>query len=178
MFGSSETRFWDGIWPHAWPLGFQIALVILLADALEYAYHRITHTVPWLWHLHVLHHTPDRLHVLKNFRQQWSYSMIRVLVSSLPIVLLGAPVSFLVWFGMAASVIGVVVHANVDMRIRFMHRVLNTPDLHHSIDPAHHGANFSFVFPIWDLLFGTFKAPEQETVVATGLQDDPVPPGL
>ena len=182
LFGSSETRFWDGVWPHAWPLGYQIALVILLADGLEYAYHRLTHTVLSLWHLHVLHHTPDRLHVLKNFRQQWTYSMMRVLVSSLPIVFLGAPVALLVWFGIAASVIGVVVHANVDMRIpRFMHRVLNTPDLHrihHSIDPAHHGANFSFIFPIWDLLFGTLKALEQETVVATGLEDDPVPSGF
>ena len=33
--------------------------------------------------------------------------------------------------------------------------------------------------PILDIVsFGTFKAPEQETVVATGLEDDPVPPGF
>jgi sterol desaturase/sphingolipid hydroxylase (fatty acid hydroxylase superfamily) len=182
LFGDSDTRLWQGIWPDAWPRWAQIILVVLACDLLEYGYHRATHSVPWLWHLHVLHHTPDRLHVLKTFRQPWTYSMLRSLVCFLPIVLVGAPVGLLLWFPVAASVVGALAHANVDCRMpAFFYRVLNTPNLHrihHSIDPAHHGANYALILPLWDLLFGSFKAPERETVGALGLADDPVPSGF
>lgn len=182
LFGGSETRMWTGIWPDHWALGYQIALVVIVADLLEYSYHRATHSTRWLWHLHVLHHTPDRLHVLKTFRQQWTYSMVRSLVSSLPLVLAGAPVALLLWFPVCSSIAGALSHANVDLRIpRFLHRVLQTPDLHrihHSIDPVQYNANYCLIFPIWDLLFGSFRAPERETVGVLGLEDDPVPTGF
>ncbi len=182
LVGSAEARLWTGVWPDAWPLGAQIALVIVLGDVLEYGYHRLSHTLSWMWPIHVLHHTPDRIHALKTYRHHWLYSLLRSLFVGLPLMLAGAPLGMLVWPAVAISIVGSISHANVRLRMSpFWYRVLNTPELHrihHSVDPAHHNANYCFVLPIWDLLFGTFVAPEQTTVRTTGLTDDPVPNGF
>src|SRR5262249_47500984 len=47
-----------GIWPTDSPVWLQIVIVIVLGDALEYCYHRLSHTSPVLWRLHAIHHTP------------------------------------------------------------------------------------------------------------------------
>ena len=57
-----------GIWPGESPVWLQIVIVIVQGDALEYCYHRLCHTYPVLWRLHVIHHTPVRLHTLKGGR--------------------------------------------------------------------------------------------------------------
>src|SRR5262249_3987049 len=57
-----------GLWPVHSPVAVQIVAVVVLGDILEYWYHRIAHTVPWLWPLHAVHHTPVRLHTLKGAR--------------------------------------------------------------------------------------------------------------
>ena len=182
LVGSAEARLWTGVWPDAWPVGAQIALVIVLGDLFEYWFHRLAHTVSWMWPIHVLHHTPDRIHALKTYRHHWLHSTLRSVYVGLPLMLAGAPLGMLFWTAVAISVVGSISHANVRLRMSpFWYRVLNTPELHrihHSVDPAHHNANYCFVLPIWDLLFGTFVAPERTTLQATGLTDDPVPDGF
>ena len=53
-----------GIWPTASPVWLQIVIVIVLGDALEYFYHRLSHTSPALWRLHALHHSQEELSIL------------------------------------------------------------------------------------------------------------------
>jgi sterol desaturase/sphingolipid hydroxylase (fatty acid hydroxylase superfamily) len=79
-------------------------------------------------------------------------------------------------------------HANVVWpgRARRLARLVATPGLHRwhhaapellaSISPGPRGCNFAGVFPIWDLLFGTFFLPASApTAFGTG---DPVPATL
>ena len=177
--GSGEARLWAGVWPDAWTFAAQVLLVIVLADGLEYTFHRLTHQVAWLWPLHALHHTPDRLHALKTFRHHWLYALVRGVFVPLPLLVLGAPLGVLIWAPLALATVGSVAHSNLDVRLpAWLHRVLNTPQvhrIHHSVDEEHGRSNYCFVLPLWDLLFGTWRAPEGETVAATGLHDDPVP---
>ena len=41
--------------------------------------------------------------------------------------------------------------------------------VHHSCHPAHVNKNFAFMFPLWDVLFGTFEMPVSNGDVAFGL---------
>lgn len=41
--------------------------------------------------------------------------------------------------------------------------------IHHSCRPNHINKNFAFMFPIWDVIFGTFHLPETNEVVQFGL---------
>src|SRR5690606_14183048 len=89
----------------------------------------------------------------------------------LPIVVLfGLPKWLLLLYEILDVVVTVFSHANVqlprwvDVWLRY---VVVTPSLHrvhHSVDPAETDSNFGAVFPIWDLVFGTFRSPGSEPV--------------
>ena len=54
-----------GVWPRESPLLLQILLVIVLGDLLEYWTHRLSHSLPAVWPLHAIHHSPTRLSTVK-----------------------------------------------------------------------------------------------------------------
>jgi sterol desaturase/sphingolipid hydroxylase (fatty acid hydroxylase superfamily) len=41
--------------------------------------------------------------------------------------------------------------------------------VHHSYHPTHINKNFAFMFPVWDLMFGTFEMPASNADVKFGL---------
>jgi sterol desaturase/sphingolipid hydroxylase (fatty acid hydroxylase superfamily) len=41
--------------------------------------------------------------------------------------------------------------------------------VHHSYHPTHINKNFAFIFPVWDLLFGTLQMPKTNADVKFGL---------
>ena len=41
--------------------------------------------------------------------------------------------------------------------------------VHHSRHPEHIDKNFAFVFPVWDVLFGTYHMPEDNRDVEFGV---------
>ena len=57
-----------GLWPTTAPFLVQVFLVIALGDLLEYWTHRLSHNVRWLWPLHAIHHSPERLSTVKAGR--------------------------------------------------------------------------------------------------------------
>ena len=62
-----------------------------------------------------------------------------------------------------------------------MHRVLvTTPEhrLHHAAALPLAHCNFAVVLPFWDILFGTFKHPDDYPVPEAGVEDDPIPAGF
>lgn len=167
------------VWPTSWPYWLQIALLVFCADGLEYWLHRLTHTVPWLWPLHILHHTPERLHVIKSGRHHFTYLLVRQLTVFAPFLLLGAPASVVLWYPICIFVVGFPAHANVALQLpRFLYPLVTTPDvhrLHHSLDVTQGNSNYAIVFPIWDMLFGTFCDPATAKLEQVGLGWNPVP---
>ena len=43
--------------------------------------------------------------------------------------------------------------------------------IHHSCKPEHINKNMAFIFPVWDLLFGTFYLPKQREELVFGIGD-------
>jgi sterol desaturase/sphingolipid hydroxylase (fatty acid hydroxylase superfamily) len=167
------------VWPTGWPYWLQIVLLVFCADGLEYWLHRLTHTVPWLWRFHIVHHTPERLHVIKSGRHHCLYFLLRQLVVFAPFLFLGAPASVVLWYPICIFVTGFPAHANVALQLpRFLHPLVNTPDVHrvhHSIDGQQGNSNYAVVFPIWDILFGTYCDPVTTQLKQVGLRWNPVP---
>jgi sterol desaturase/sphingolipid hydroxylase (fatty acid hydroxylase superfamily) len=167
------------VWPGGSPLWSQILLSIVLGDLLEYVYHRASHSHPFLWRLHAIHHTPVRLHVLKGARHHAAYAFGRGVFVWLPLLILGAPPGIVVWQFIAVTVTGLVAHANVACRIpSIAHRLAVTPEfhrVHHAADPRLGNANFAAVLPLWDMLFGTHVDPLKAEVTAAGIRGDPIP---
>jgi sterol desaturase/sphingolipid hydroxylase (fatty acid hydroxylase superfamily) len=167
------------IWPSHWPLALQALALVAVADGLEYARHRALHTVPWLWRLHVLHHAVDRLHVAKASRTHLLDMLMRSATVYAPFVILGAPPEVLVWYPIAVTILGPIAHANVAVRLpAWLHPLLMTPQvhrLHHARPLALSRSNYANVFPLWDVLCGTFCAPGRHAHFEYGIEPDPHP---
>jgi sterol desaturase/sphingolipid hydroxylase (fatty acid hydroxylase superfamily) len=146
-------------------------------DFVYYLVHRLQHAIPWWWALHSLHHSQRQLSCWSNDRDQYLDDMLEALIIAGVGVAIGvAPTEYalLVLLGELLQNLG---HANI--RLHFgsvLGRVLVDPRyhrLHHMrVDPDRptlHACNYAFIFPIWDMLFGT--ALYGEAVRPTGVCD-------
>ncbi len=80
-----------------------------------------------------------------------------------PIVLLGAPPAVAVLKGAISAIWGMLIHANLDLRLGKLQYVINGPEMHrwhHATDPAAYHRNFSTKLAVWDWLFGTAYFPD------------------
>jgi len=152
------------LWPDDWPVLPQLILLIVVADHLNYWRHRLEHRVPWMWRIHALHHDVDRLHVLKSSRDHLLENVFRWLFVFSPLVLIGAPAAWLPVFSGLLLTLGTPAHANIDLAIPgWLHRVVLTPGvhaIHHARDRRLADSNFASLLPLWDIVFGTYRAPD------------------
>jgi sterol desaturase/sphingolipid hydroxylase (fatty acid hydroxylase superfamily) len=166
-----------GRWLAATPLAAQVAILLLATDFCQYWLHRAFHSGA-LWPFHAVHHsahevnwtTTFRTHPVNYLAVNASMSVAARLVGfSETALLLAAPVFFLS---------GAVTHANLNWSFGPMRYVLASPVFHrwhHSLDAAARERNFAPMFPVWDLLFGTFRMPRAERpdrFGADGVPDD------
>jgi sterol desaturase/sphingolipid hydroxylase (fatty acid hydroxylase superfamily) len=149
-------------------------------DFVYYLVHRLQHAIPWWWALHSLHHSQRELGCWSNDRDHYLDDLLEALIVASVAIFIGvAPVEYalLVLGGELLQNLG---HANI--RLRFgpvLDKILVDPRyhrLHHmrvdSARPGLHNCNYAFVFPIWDMLFGT--ALYGEPVRPTGVGDPTV----
>ncbi|MBW2242877.1 MAG: sterol desaturase family protein [Deltaproteobacteria bacterium] len=179
LAGEISARWGANLWPADWAIWVQLPLLLFIADGLDYGRHRLQHTVSWLWPMHVLHHDVDRMNVLKSGRGHFLDMLFRSLAVYAPLALMGVPASLMLVYAAAISVFGPVAHANVSLPVpSFMHRVFMTPQfhrIHHARPLALSCSNYCNIFPIWDLMFGTFTSPEEHSFFEYGVEDSTQP---
>ncbi len=149
---------------------FLLALVAF--DFFFYWAHRWGHEVNVFWGAHSVHHQSEEYNLSVALRQSWFHNLI-----AFPIFL---PIPFMgfdpIIFG-AAAVIHTLyqfwIHTKlIDKMPVWFEWLLNTPShhrVHHSIDPKYIDKNHAGVFMIWDRLFGTFKAEEEDSEIHYGI---------
>jgi sterol desaturase/sphingolipid hydroxylase (fatty acid hydroxylase superfamily) len=168
-----------GVWPTHWPLLAQLPLAVIISDLGMYFLHRSSHAVPWLWRIHAVHHSSERLYTLSSGRVHPIYVGLAVLCATGPILLLGAPPPL---FGLLSTLVGangLVQHSNVDLDCRPWRWLLATADAHrwhHAEDHAASLCNYGNTLSWWDRLFGTWRVPEGRPA-QLGLGDPRFPAG-
>ncbi len=161
-----------GLWPHAWPLGVQAVLMIIIADGLRYWLHVAAHRYPTLWRLHAVHHSPGNLYWLNVARFHPLEKSLQYLLDTLPFVLVGVHQEVIALYLVFYALNGFLQHCNIELRLGWLNYVVSGPELHrwhHSRLPAESAVNFGNNLIIWDLLFGTRFLPEHRTVRDVGL---------
>jgi sterol desaturase/sphingolipid hydroxylase (fatty acid hydroxylase superfamily) len=177
VVGGLKAKF-----PHAfgWTTSATFGYLVLFAlfyylvyDGLYYAFHRLQHRWPLLWRQHMLHHSERSLNVTTAARHHWLEEPLRVFTMTVPLAMLfDAPPLILGVAGLLISSWGFFIHANLRLSLGPLSPVVCGPQLHrihHSRLPEHRDKNFAAYFPIWDWLFGTYYAPQQDEFPATGL---------
>ena len=161
------------------PAGPQIFLFLLLFDCSLYWNHRLFHTGRW-WKYHAIHHAPEILDWLSAVRVNPVNDFVGNLLSLIPILVLGFNPELVVPFGVVVGFYALVVHADLDWDFGPFRHVIASPAFHrwhHSKDTEAWDKNFAALFPVWDVLFGTFYLPRGKRPANFGIHD-PMPKSL
>ncbi len=165
-------------WPTGWPYILQVFFAFILGESLSYWQHRLSHSIPWLWRFHALHHSGARLNLIRAARFHFVDAVTGGFLAYLPIAVLGAPSDMIIWLTAFNGVCGVLTHANIKMRTpHWLSYFVCTPAVHryhHSSDNIEGNRNFSTTIMLFDIVFGTFLAPSQPGPDQIGIKNDPV----
>lgn len=159
----AHTQQW-GLWSlMALPTWGNIVLSVVLLDAALYVQHVACHRVPWLWRLHLVHHTDRDVDVSTGLRFHPLEIVLSLVYKALLVACLGAhPMAVLV-FEVWLNATALFTHSNIQLSTRvtrMLRSVCMTPELHcihHSIHACEMQSNFGFSVPWWDYLCGTYR---------------------
>jgi sterol desaturase/sphingolipid hydroxylase (fatty acid hydroxylase superfamily) len=158
------------------PLGLVVLEMLLLGDLFYYWTHRLVHTVPWLWRFHAVHHSTRELGYSSALRAHPFEAYVH-LVHQLPLLLLGFPLSVLAEMAPVIALYAMWIHGRRPALPRLLGWLVNTPAfhrLHHARDVRDGTRNYAGWFPLYDILFGTYRAPSAAPVEC-GIEGSDVP---
>jgi sterol desaturase/sphingolipid hydroxylase (fatty acid hydroxylase superfamily) len=162
---NAHTSGWADfrLWVANLPWIVQFLAVIVLSDLFQYWYHRLFHTVPFLWGFHAVHHSAKAMDWLAGARMHFVEIVLLRGVTSLPLFTLGFSPSVMQAYIGFVYVWSSLLHANLRGDFNRLGHWVATPRFHH----WHHGleqeavdVNFAIHLPLLDKLFGTFHLPE------------------
>ncbi len=163
------------IWPRQLPILLQLLIATLIVDFFKYWYHRWTHEVPLLWRIHSVHHSIDRLQML---RASYFYPidiLLTVGTGTMAMLMVGASHELIIFHNVFAGITGLLNHSNADLKCGFFDHFLNSPGhhrAHHSVAQPGCFSNYGSFFNFTDRIFGTRYLPEdQRTVEPLGLDE-------
>lgn len=163
------------IWPSHWGNFYQVLLAALVMDLGLYVMHRASHYMHWLWRLHAIHHSPERLYWLNGERRHPLSALILAGPGLLAVSLLGAPPMIVSAWLSLLSVHLAFQHANLDYSVgpfRYVLGVAQVHRWHHKRDYEDAQVNFGEFFMLWDHLFGSyFDQTRSVRAGDVGLQD-------
>jgi sterol desaturase/sphingolipid hydroxylase (fatty acid hydroxylase superfamily) len=162
------------------PLWVQAMLFLLLSDFMLYWLHRMFHGGGF-WKYHAIHHSSEDLEWISAAR----FHPVNLLIGtiSVDVILLMAGISpnIMLWVGPFTTFHSAFVHANLNWTLGPLKYVLATPVFHR----WHHtgledggNTNFAGTFPVWDMLFGTFRMPESRLPDDYGKDEAAMPSGI
>lgn len=146
--------FWDGrVW-----LGMMIAFIG--RDFCDYLIHRIMHT-KWMWPTHAAHHSDTHVNAFSTFRVHFFEPILMGLTYTMVLTWLQLP-ELLPLVVLLATIHNMYVHMDLDWDHGPFKYVLASPRFHrwhHADVPEAYGKNLANLFPIFDVIFGTYYVP-------------------
>lgn len=148
----------------ALPYGFRVIIGILCLDLVIYGQHVMFHSVPLLWRLHMMHHADLDIDVTTGLRFHPVEVFLSMGIKIATVVILGPPALAVILFEIFLNGTSMFNHGNINMPHpidRILRLIVVTPDMHrvhHSVIIKETNSNFGFNFPLWDRIFGTYKA--------------------
>ncbi len=145
------------------PGWMDVVIAIILLDLAIYFQHRLFHAIPFTWRLHRMHHADTTFDITTGLRFHPLEIILSMLIKSLAIIVIGAPVLAVLIFELLLSSTSLFNHGNMKLPKNVDHLIrwfIVTPDMHrvhHSSTGVETDSNFGFNLPCWDRLFNTYK---------------------
>lgn len=146
------------------PYVLKVIIGVLALDLAIYGQHVMFHSVPLLWRLHMMHHADLDIDVTTGLRFHPLEVVLSMGIKIIAVVIIAPPVMAVILFEILLNGTSMFNHGNIQMPSdldRILRFMVVTPDMHrvhHSVIIRETNSNFGFNFPLWDRLFGTYKA--------------------
>ena len=152
-------------------------LFLVASDFMLYWLHRMFHGGGF-WKYHAIHHSSEDLEWISAARFHPVNLFIGTILVDVILLMAGISPNIMLWVGPFTTFHSAFVHANLNWTLGPFKYVLATPVFHrwhHTSLEEGGNTNFAGTFPIWDILFGTFRMPERRLPDDYGVddQDDP-----
>jgi len=139
---------------------FELLVFYLLVELLQYLHHRFSHATNFLWRLHEIHHSLERLYSVNSLKIHAVEALMRFGIPMVTLAVIGGSTQTMMVYSIQSSIVGLLQHGNIKMNLRFWNLIFSTSDLHrvhHSANVAESKKNFGKTLALYDLLFGTYS---------------------
>ncbi len=142
-------------------------LLFIGVDFFYYWFHRLAHEISLFWGTHIVHHQSEEYNLSVALRQSSLQGFVSM-IFYLPLAVIGFnPVSF-VTINAFQTLYQFWIHTKTIHKLpAWIEFVFNTPShhrVHHGRNPKYIDKNHGGTLIIFDRLFGTFQAEEEEVV--------------
>ena len=155
------------LWPSDFPLVIQLVLAGIIIDFGLWFMHWWSHKSDFLWRLHALHHSSERLYWLNGERRHPLSAILLASPGLMVVIFLGAPANVIgAWFAIVAVHLAFQ-HANLDYTVGIFRNLLGVAEVHrwhHKREYQDAQVNYGEFWMIWDQLFGTFRSGQNGVV--------------
>ncbi|MBS1635567.1 MAG: sterol desaturase family protein [Bacteroidetes bacterium] len=145
------------------PFVYWFALLIG-QDFMFYWLHRVDHYCRFFWAVHVTHHSSEEFNLTVGFRSSVFQPLYRF-IYFIPLALVGFEPLDILFMYAATQIYGILIHTKTIGKLGPLEWFLSTPShhrVHHASNIKYLDKNMGMVLIIWDKLFGTFQAEEEE----------------
>ncbi len=155
-----------------WPLWAELLLSIVVLDFLaQYVAHVMLHKVPFMWRLHIVHHSDTHVDVTTGTRHHPLDFIFRESMALLAVIVLGMPLAYYLFYRIITIFFTYWTHANIRLSPKLntaLGYLFVTPSMHkvhHHHTLPHTDSNFGNMLSIWDRIFGTYEELDREQLV-------------
>src|ERR1700723_2381816 len=161
----------------ALPLVAQMLVFLVGEGIILYWTHRLFHGNQ-LWKYHAVHHSSEDLEWISAARFHPVNLFLGTIAVDVILLMAGISPNIMLWVGPFTTFHSAFVHANLSWTLGPCKYLLATPVFHrwhHTSLEEGGNTNFAGTFPIWDILFGTFRMPENRLPDSYGVDDPTIP---
>ncbi|MGB0167077.1 MAG: sterol desaturase family protein [Luteibaculum sp.] len=139
-------------------------LCIICLDFVRYWAHRIAHEQRFWWSTHVVHHSSEHYNFSVSFRLSWTQNL--KLIFFVPVILMGFdPLVFFICHQIEV-LYQFWIHTELIRKLpKPIEYIFTTPShhrVHHAVNDKYIDKNYGSTLIIWDRMFGTFQAEEEQ----------------
>jgi len=153
------------------PIYINMMLSLLLIDFFHYINHRLHHSINFLWKLHRLHHSDQKVDPLTTFLHHPIEAITSYFILISCYVIFDIPVPVLIGYAFLQAIHAPFTHMRNLLNDRInstLNLVFVSPNfhrIHHSLDFNQSNSNYGLIFTFWDRIFRTYTKVTQKKLV-------------
>lgn len=160
------------------PFWLQVVIALSAIDFFLFFIHKLSHDYKWLWQLHAIHHSSERLYFLNGEKRHALHQILEGSPGIFLCMVIGTPPTVVVSALALLAINMFMQHTNLDYKAGILKRFFCVAELHrwhHRADYTDAQVNFGAWLTVWDYLFRTaYNAPTQQTALGEiGIKEEP-----